>query len=56
VTTENGPIRKGDSIVTSSRPGYGMKCDDVVKCRSAIIGKALESFNQEEGEIIVLVK
>jgi hypothetical protein len=25
VTVENGPIREGDLLVSSSRPGYAMK-------------------------------
>lgn len=28
VTTENGPILVGDLLVTSSTPGYAMKCTD----------------------------
>ena len=26
VTTENGPIKPGDLLTTSSKPGYAMKC------------------------------
>jgi hypothetical protein len=55
VTTENGPIRKGDSIVTSSRPGYGMKCDDTTKCAGAVLGKAMEGLSEDEGVINILV-
>jgi hypothetical protein len=38
VTLENGPIRRGDPITTSTRPGYGMRATGA--CR--IAGYALE--------------
>jgi hypothetical protein len=38
VTTENGPIKRGDPITSSSRPGYGMKATEACK----VIGYALE--------------
>jgi uncharacterized protein YjeT (DUF2065 family) len=41
VSTQNGVIRTGDSIVISSLKGVGMKTDEFHK---VIIGKALESF------------
>jgi hypothetical protein len=56
VTTENGPIKIGDLITTSSKPGYGMRCDDYDKCQGAIIGKALQNLEEEEGMIEVLIK
>ncbi len=56
VTAENGPIKIGDLIVTSSRPGYGMKCDDYEKCQEAIIGKALQNLESGEGLIEVLMR
>lgn len=42
VTTENGPIQIGDLLVSSSTPGYAMRCSDRVMCVGATIGKALE--------------
>lgn len=42
VTTENGPIQIGDPLVSSSTPGYAMRCSDRVMCVGATIGKALE--------------
>ena len=56
VTAENGPIKIGDNIISSSRPGYGMKCDNYSKCQGAIVGKALQKLEGEEGVIEVLIK
>jgi hypothetical protein len=56
VTAENGPIKIGDLIVTSSKPGYGMRCDDYAKCEGAVVGKALENLPGGEGTIEVLIK
>jgi hypothetical protein len=44
VTLENGPIKRGDPITSSSKAGYGMKATDACK----IIGYALEDANTEE--------
>jgi hypothetical protein len=41
VSTQNGPIKAGDSIVISSLKGVGMKSDDLHK---VLVGKALENF------------
>jgi len=46
VTTENGSIKRGDPITSSSKAGYGMKATGA--CR--IIGYALE--NSERGGVI----
>ena len=43
VTTEAGPIRRGDPITSSSKPGHGMKATG--PCR--IIGYALENTDRE---------
>lgn len=62
VCTENGPIRRGDLLVTSSREGHAMKAVPVkvngadLYPTGAIIGKALENFDTgETGRIKVLV-
>jgi hypothetical protein len=55
VTNENGAIEIGDLIVSSSKEGHGMKCDEYSKCQGAVVGKALENFNGEEGVIEVLI-
>ncbi|MBI3659765.1 hypothetical protein HY230_04765, partial [Candidatus Acetothermia bacterium] len=54
-TTENGPIRPGDLLVSSSRSGYAMRCTDIKLCEGAIIGKALESLVSREGSVMILV-
>jgi hypothetical protein len=48
-----GYIKKGDLIVTSSTPGYGVAANSVFG--GAIIGKALESQSEGFGVIEVLV-
>ncbi|QGA80318.1 hypothetical protein [Candidatus Nanohalobium constans] len=42
VTMENGEIKPGDMLTTSSAAGKAMKCQDLTKCTGSIIGKALE--------------
>jgi hypothetical protein len=55
VTTENGPIRIGDLLVTSSRPGYAMKGTNRRKMLGAVVGKALEPLPTGADVIQVLV-
>jgi hypothetical protein len=55
VTAENGPIKAGDLLVTSSRPGYAMKGTDRRKMLGAVVGKALEPLPSGKGLIQVLV-
>jgi hypothetical protein len=55
VTTENGPIRTGDLLVTSSRPGYAMKGTDRNRMLGAVIGKAMGALDSGSGIIEVLV-
>jgi hypothetical protein len=62
VCAENGPIQRGDLLVTSSLPGHAMKSIPAIingieiYPTGAIIGKALESFDgQNEGKINVMV-
>jgi hypothetical protein len=43
VTLENGAIKRGDPLTSSSKPGYGMKATQACK----IIGYALEDADQE---------
>jgi endoglucanase len=54
-TDENGPIHPGDLLVSASRPGYAMRCDDREKCKDAIFGKALEQLENGTGIIRVLL-
>jgi len=55
VTAENGPISRGDLLVSSARPGYAMKATDRSKFPGAIIGKALQPFERGQGKIEVLI-
>jgi len=55
VTAENGPIHRGDLLVTSSTPGYAMKGTDRSRMLGAVVGKALEPLERGHGVIQVLV-
>jgi len=56
VSGENGPIRRGDLLVTSSVPGHAMRGTDRGRMLGAIIGKALQNFEGPgTGVINVLV-
>jgi hypothetical protein len=55
VTAENGPIRIGDLLVTSSTQGHAMKGTDRNRMLGAVVGKALEPLPQGNGVIQVLV-
>jgi hypothetical protein len=61
VTAQNGPIRAGDLLTTSSRPGYAMRASRVVVGGVAIyptgtiLGKALGSLKSGRGVIQVLL-
>lgn len=53
VNTENGPIRAGDYLTSSSTPGMAMKATK----NGAIIGQALTGFEgSETGQVIVFIK
>ncbi|MCS7198074.1 MAG: hypothetical protein NZ930_05290 [Candidatus Bipolaricaulota bacterium] len=54
-TTENGPIRPGDLLTSSSKPGYAMRCASSYVCEGALLGKALEALNVGEGVILMLL-
>ncbi|HZS04976.1 MAG TPA: hypothetical protein VFD58_09095 [Blastocatellia bacterium] len=61
VSAENGPVRVGDLLTTSSTPGYAMKASPVRVGRvkiyrtGTILGKALEPLRQGKGVIKVLI-
>jgi hypothetical protein len=55
VSTENGPVRRGDLLVTSSTPGYAMKGTDRSRMFGAVIGKAMGNLDASTGVIEVLV-
>ncbi len=51
VTSENGEVRVGDPLTTSSKPGYAMKATDP----GMIVGYALEPLVSGDGNILVYV-
>ncbi|MGA1823812.1 MAG: dockerin type I domain-containing protein [bacterium] len=55
VSTENGAINLGDLLTTSTTPGHAMKATDFEKQQGAILGKALQPFDDDQGQILVLV-
>jgi hypothetical protein len=56
VCLENGPIKRGDLLVTSSKEGHAMKAisakGDGIFPAGTIIGKALENFDSHEAGLI----
>jgi hypothetical protein len=55
VSAENGPIRAGDLLVTSSTAGYAMKGTDRARMLGAVVGKAMQPLQSGKGIIEVLV-
>lgn len=55
VSAENGPVKPGDLLVTSSQLGYAMKGTDHNQMFGAVIGKALGHLDAGTGVIEVLV-
>jgi hypothetical protein len=53
VSAENGPIRPGDLLVTSSTPGYAMRGTDRGRMLGAVIGKAMAPLDSSIGIIEV---
>ncbi len=54
VSAENGPIQRGDLLVTSSTPGHAMRAGDNPPV-GAVLGKAMGSLDAGTGLIQVLV-
>jgi hypothetical protein len=55
VSAENGSIKPGDLLVTSSTPGFAMKGTNKKRMLGAVVGKALEPLPSGKGTILVLV-
>ena len=55
VTAENGAIKVGDLLVSSSTPGYAMKGTDRGRMLGAVVGKAMGGLESGSGIIEVLV-
>ncbi len=54
-TAENGAIRPGDRLTTSSLAGHAMRATDRERSQAALIGKALGSLDGGTGLVLVLV-
>lgn len=54
-TDENGPIRPGDLVTTSSRAGRAMRASDPMLRAGAVVGKAMSALDRGEGMVLVLV-
>ena len=55
VDADQQPIRVGDLLTTSPRPGYAMKACDPVNAFGAVLGKALCSLSSGQAQIPILV-
>ena len=55
VTAENGPVDKGDLLVSSSLPGYAMRADAQEITPGMVVGNALDALPQGKGKIHILV-
>ncbi len=55
VSAENGSIKPGDLLVTSSLPGHAMKAMPQEVKPGMVIGKAMEPLKENTGQILVLV-
>jgi hypothetical protein len=54
-SAENGPIRPGDRMTTSSTPGHAMRVDSGAECDGAVIGKAMGGLDAGTGLVLLLV-
>lgn len=52
---ENGAIRPGDMLTTSSTSGVAMRASDPARSFGAVIGKAMSALPEGEGLVLVLV-
>ena len=55
VDADADPIEVGDPLTTSSRPGHAMKASDPAKAFGAVLGKALRSLDNGQGQLPILV-
>jgi len=54
VSAENGPVARGDLLVTSATPGHAMRAGEAPPI-GTVIGKALEGLDEGTGIIQMLV-
>ena len=52
---ENGPVRPGDLLTSSSTAGVAMRATDAERAFGAVIGKAMTSLEGAHGLVLVLV-
>lgn len=50
-----GPIKPGDLLTSSDRPGHAMRVVDHSRAQGAIIGKAMTGLDDGQGLVLVLV-
>ncbi|HEX9564663.1 MAG TPA: hypothetical protein VF981_11855 [Gemmatimonadaceae bacterium] len=55
VTAENGPIRRGDLLVSASKPGYAMRGDPDAIEPGTLIGKAMGEHESGDGTVTVFL-
>jgi hypothetical protein len=53
--SSGGPIRPGDLLTTSKRPGHAMRVTDIDLAQGAILGKAMSELDRDSGLVLVLV-
>jgi hypothetical protein len=53
--TSGGPIRPGDLLTTSERPGHAMRAADRERAGGAVLGKAMTALDEGTGLVLVLV-
>lgn len=51
----NGPIKPGDLLTSSSKPGHAMKVTDYSQAQGATLGKAMSALKDGTGLVLVLV-
>ena len=54
-SAENGPIQRGDLLVSASTPGHVMRATDRQLFTGAIVGKAMQSLDIGTGVIEIAV-
>jgi hypothetical protein len=54
VSAENGPIHRGDLLVTASKPGHAMRAG-ANPPQGTVLGKAMQNLESGTGEILILV-
>jgi hypothetical protein len=54
-SVENGPIRVGDLLTSSSEPGVAMRATDPEAIMGAVVGKAMEELAEGTAKIMVQV-